>query len=75
VADDVESAQKFVQANGWTWPSIHDPGRERARRLGADYQPHVIVLDHDGSVIASFGGGGTPADWQALVERAESAAP
>lgn len=53
----------------WTWPSIQDRARERARSLGAEYQPHVFVVDEDGRIVGSFEGGGDDADWEALAER------
>lgn len=71
VADDRGSARSFVEEHDWTWPSIEDPERERARRLGATYQPHVIVLGPDGEVVDRFEGEGTPADWEALAARVE----
>ena len=71
VADDRASAQNFVEVHGWTWPSVEDPERRRARFLGAEYQPHVIVLGPDGEVLDRFGGQGTPADWEALAARVE----
>lgn len=69
VADDRASARSFVERYGWTWPSIEDPARERARVLGATYQPHVIVLGPDGEVVDRYAGAGTAADWQALADR------
>ncbi|HVM17959.1 MAG TPA: hypothetical protein VM290_10300 [Gaiellaceae bacterium] len=71
VADDRSSAENFVEVNGWDWPQVVDPDRQRARHLGADYQPHVIVLGPDGEVLDRYGGQGTPADWEALAERVE----
>jgi hypothetical protein len=59
----------FVERYGWTWPSIQDRERRRARSLGAEYQPHVIVIDADGRIAGSFEGGGEDADWAALAER------
>jgi hypothetical protein len=41
----------------------------RARSLGAEYQPHVIVVDEEGRIVGSFEGGGEKADWEALAER------
>jgi hypothetical protein len=58
-----------VRAYGWKWPSISDPQRTRARRLGADYQPAFILLDAKGRIVAGFAGGGTPARWSALLAR------
>lgn len=54
---------------GWTWPSIVDPQRRRAKSLGADYQPYVAVIDAEGRIVASFDGGGDKETWEALVER------
>ena len=54
---------------GWTWPSIRDPQRERAKRLGASYQPHVILLDAQGRVVAAHEGEGRAEEWQALLDR------
>ena len=55
---------------GWTWPQLHDPDRELARSLGATYQPHVILFDAAGELVGSFEGGGTAAEWEALLGRA-----
>jgi hypothetical protein len=41
--------------------------RERARTLGADYQPHVIVIDREGRVVTSLEGRGDQASWEALA--------
>jgi hypothetical protein len=65
----MESARAFVKEFGWTWPSIHDPDRRLAKRLGADYQPYVAVIDADGRIVATFDGGGDEPTWEALVER------
>jgi hypothetical protein len=67
VADTPEEGRVFVQQYGWEWPSISDPRRERARKLGADYQPHVIVVDREGRVVTSFEGGGSGEIWESLA--------
>jgi hypothetical protein len=56
-----------VERHGWTWPSIRDPNRELARKLGADYQPHFFVVDDDGLVVSSHEGGGDAAAWESLA--------
>lgn len=71
VADTPGRARAFVREFGWTWPSIVDPARQRAKRLGADYQPYVAVIDANGHVVASFAGGGDEARWEALVAKLE----
>jgi hypothetical protein len=69
VADTPDDARAFVREQGWTWPQLHDPDRTLARSLGADYQPHVILFDAAGEAVASFAGGGTETDWEALLAR------
>ena len=54
---------------GWTWPSILDPARERARRLGADYQPHFVLVDAEGGIVTSHEGGGDAETWAAMLAR------
>ena len=71
-ADTPAGARAFTKRYGWTWPSISDPGRTRARRLGATYQPAFILLDARGRIVAGFEGGGTPARWSALLARLRS---
>lgn len=57
-----------MERYGWTWPSIRDPERARARTLGADYQPHVIVVDAEGRIAGSLEGRGEAATWEALAD-------
>jgi hypothetical protein len=67
VADTPEEARGFTTRFGWEWPSIRDPGRELARKLGADYQPHFIVVDADGRIAGWHEGGGDAETWEALA--------
>jgi hypothetical protein len=69
VADTPDEARAFLAEKGWDWPQIRDPDRALARSLGADYQPHVLLFDAQGEQVGSFEGGGTAADWEALLER------
>jgi hypothetical protein len=39
----------------------------RARKLGADYQPHVFVVDAQGRIVASFEGRGDAEIWESLA--------
>ena len=57
----------FVERYGWDWPSISDPERVRARKLGATYQPHVFVVDAKGRVVASHDGRGDAEIWESLA--------
>jgi hypothetical protein len=67
--DTPERGRAFAREFGWTWPSILDPDRALSKRLGADYQPYVAVLDAEGRVVATHDGGGDEATWEALVAR------
>jgi hypothetical protein len=67
VANTPAEGRAFVEEYGWTWPSIHDPERERARKLGADYQPHIVLVDAEGRIVARHEGGGDAEIWEALV--------
>jgi peroxiredoxin len=69
VADTPEEGRAFVEEKGWTWPSISDPQRERARKLGAGYQPHVIVVDAEGRIVTDLEGGGDHAAWEDLASQ------
>lgn len=67
MADTPQEGRAFVERYGWTWPSISDPDRARARTLGATYQPHVIVVDASGRIVTSLEGRGDAGSWEALA--------
>jgi hypothetical protein len=69
VADTPEDARAFVESYGWGWPSIQDPERARARRLGAEYQPHFILVDARGRVVDTWEGGGDEAIWADMLAK------
>lgn len=69
VADTPADARRFVRRYGWTWPQILDTRRERARSLGGEYQPFVALIDEEGRLVDTYDGGGTPEDWEALLEK------
>jgi hypothetical protein len=48
---------------------MQDPRRERARTLGATYQPHFILLDAEGGVVDTLEGGGDAGSWQAMLAK------
>jgi hypothetical protein len=56
-----------VDRYGWTWPSVRDPDRARARALGATYQPHFVLVDSQGSIVDSREGGGDESIWSAML--------
>jgi hypothetical protein len=67
VADTAGEGRDFVARYEWSWPSIQDPERTQARRLGADYQPHFILVDADGRIVDTWQGGGNDAVWEAML--------
>jgi hypothetical protein len=69
VADTVEEAERFLDEHGWEWPQIRDTDRVLAKRLGADYQPYVALVDAQGEIVATLDGGGTEAQWAAMLEK------
>ena len=69
VADTSERGRAFVRRHGWTWQQIADPARRRAKLLGVDYQPAVVLIDEEGRIAGRFDGEGEEADWQALLDR------
>ena len=40
-----------------------------AKRLGADYQPYVALVDPEGEIVATLDGGGTEAEWAAMLDQ------
>ena len=46
---------------------MQDPARERARKLGATYQPHFTLLDAEGRVVDTWEGGGDEGIWEAML--------
>lgn len=69
MADTEEEAEAFVERYGWTWKSIRDPERSRARSLGATYQPHFVLVDANGRIVDSWEGGGDEGVWERMVAR------
>jgi hypothetical protein len=48
---------------------MQDPDRARARQLGADYQPHFILLDSAGRIVDTWEGGGSASVWGAMLAK------
>jgi hypothetical protein len=69
VADTADDANAFVERYDWSWESMQDLERERARALGATYQPHFILLDAEGGVVDSWEGGGDSVIWSAMLAK------
>jgi len=37
--------------------------------LGADYQPHFVLIDADGGIVDTWEGGGDDGIWEAMVAK------
>ena len=48
---------------------MQDPERERARKLGATYQPYFILLDANGGIVDTHEGGGHAEIWEAMLAK------
>ncbi len=69
MADTAGEAQAFVERYGWSWKSLQDPERTRARSLGLTYQPHFILLDAEGGIVDTWEGGGDAGVWEAMLAK------
>jgi hypothetical protein len=69
VASTTDEARSFADKYDWDWPSIHDPQRVRARSIGAEYQPHVVLVDAEGRIVGRHVGGGSDAQWEQLAAK------
>ena len=48
---------------------MQDPQRARAKRLGASYQPHFVLLDAQGGIVDTWEGRGDAAVWDAMLAK------
>ena len=48
---------------------MQDPDRTRARRFGATYQPHFILVDARGRIVDTWEGGGAAGIWDAMLAK------
>ena len=69
MADTADDATSFVDRYDWPWDSMQDPERERARALGATYQPHFILLDASGRIVDTWEGRGDAEIWEAMLAK------
>ena len=69
MADTPDEARAFVERYDWSWESIQDADRTRARRFGATYQPHFILVDANGDIVDAWEGGGDDEVWSAMLAR------
>jgi hypothetical protein len=46
---------------------MQDPERARARELGADYQPHFVLVDADGRIADTWEGGADEEVWSGML--------
>ncbi len=52
--DTVEAQRAFLEAKGYSWPSVFDPDGSTAERHGVVGVPTAVVLDPEGKVV-TFG--------------------
>ena len=69
MADTADDATAFVDRYDWPWDSMQDSERERARTLGATYQPHFILLDASGRIVDTWEGRGDAEIWEAMLAK------
>jgi thiol-disulfide isomerase/thioredoxin len=70
--DDGESevVRKYLQANRRSCPVVVSDGHSLAARFGVHSYPHYVVIDQNGNVTASKGGGGGEAYLRYLLRSA-----
>jgi thiol-disulfide isomerase/thioredoxin len=54
--DDRTNARLFVRDAGWPYPSVFDPDGAIRSGLGQQGQPHTLVFDRRGHLVAVFNG-------------------
>lgn len=54
---------------GWSWPSLQDPNRKLAGKLGVYGQPVVVLVDAQGYVAGVHVGRGNAKIWAALAQK------
>jgi hypothetical protein len=71
--DDGESeavVRKYLQANPRSCPVVVSDGHSLAARFGVHSYPHYVVIDRNGNITASKGGGGGEAYLRYLLRSA-----
>jgi peroxiredoxin len=66
-AGDPESVARFARERGVTFPIVHDPGEDVARRYGTTAWPTTFVIDRKGRRVYRVAGAW---DWAAPATRA-----
>ncbi|SDN44942.1 Peroxiredoxin [Klenkia soli] len=70
--DQEQFAQAFLDEQGITYPSVHDPSGELAAAFAAwpaTQTPSTVVIDADGLVAAAYSGPVTAADLQRALDQ------
>ena len=60
----------YTKRYGWTWPSLQDPNRALAGKLGAAWQPVVVLVNPKGEIAGVHIGPGTAKAWGELLRKA-----
>jgi hypothetical protein len=72
VDDTVANARAHTKRYGWTWPSLQDPNRTLAGKLGAAWQPVVVLVSPSGEIAGVHLGPGTAKAWGELLRDARA---
>jgi cytochrome c biogenesis protein CcmG, thiol:disulfide interchange protein DsbE len=70
VDDTLPDARDYTKRYGWTWPSLQDPNRALAGKLGAAWQPVVVLVNPKGEIAGVHIGPGTAKAWGELLRKA-----
>lgn len=66
VSDSDEAIRGFMEAGGYTFPMMLDPG-EIGRLYEIRAIPTVVIIDPEGRVVETMTGGGTAEDIRTAV--------
>jgi peroxiredoxin len=56
ILDHRGPAREFIEAHGWTFPSVFDPERTIPDGLGLVGQPHTVIFDASGRQVFVWSG-------------------
>ena len=52
--ETIETAQSYIQSNGYTFPVFYDLAFDAAAQYGAQYLPTTFFIDAEGNVIGQY---------------------
>jgi thiol-disulfide isomerase/thioredoxin len=57
--EETQVARSYVDRNGYTFPTLSDPGMQVAQEYQVNALPTAVVIDKEGNVAAYLQGSGT----------------